>query len=455
MTAVGIGLIVLLPAAGLLAGMMLLTWFLQRELPAAERAAMARFVSHNSGVPAAWQHAAPYTTGTLALLDEFVAAHGAVVPGQSQNAFWDEAQQLSALRLAVEEGGVPPSSVQATSITRLLGKYREPLAVLDRIVRRPDYCSELFYRPLPFRGSETEIARAYAVQMMPVLAYEAFALHGASEGTSVALSQYPPLCHALPRTLAVRDLILRPIRISMRASAIIARQSGDSRLARQILGELVAVPPAILTGPLARMDFYMWHWTVSYVREIERAGFTVDWCVLRTPADVWIFNDSTDRTYPEWVRSTLPTGDPRLSTMPQTYSWTGGMAYPCVLQNPVMGFLRQSRCGPWSSSAWRLFFTTMIQDTHESPSFREKLTLAVYNLVRLELAAILYHADKGAWPASTTDLVPQYLPAVPRNPLGSGSYLWSPELSRFWVPGLDGKDAGCYESWDDDGRGYI
>ena len=71
--------------------------------------------------------------------------------------------------------------------------------------------------------------------------------------------------------------------------------------------------------------------------------------------------------------------------------------------------------------------------------------LAERRLAAVALAVRLYYVEKGKWPGSLDELAPQYLPAVPDDPMASGKkigYVADAQRPRNYSVGENETDEG-------------
>ncbi len=111
-------------------------------------------------------------------------------------------------------------------------------------------------------------------------------------------------------------------------------------------------------------------------------------------------------------------------------------------------YQRQSDAdGPWGFLDSALHpYSSILQDSLDHPVRMYFRHLAARRLAATGLALRMFRAEHGHLPATLDELVPQYLPAIPKDPFAADgralSYLPRTELPLVYSVGLDGVDDG-------------
>ena len=69
---------------------------------------------------------------------------------------------------------------------------------------------------------------------------------------------------------------------------------------------------------------------------------------------------------------------------------------------------------------------------------------AIHDALRVALALEAFRKDTGAYPQTLNELIPQYLPAIPTDPLANQPLLYALHNGKptIYAPGQDGQDRG-------------
>lgn len=418
--------------------MELLLWlYLRASVAPQYRATVKELLQKQHPIPTEWQDSPPYSDDLIAdwaALQAMPAGPITTAPACA-TAFADFTWKITGHRGPWRE---LPADYK-TTVALCLACYGANWAIQQRMFLDPTFSEDLRHLPTPLASG----AAVTPNQIMEPLEQYWLAVAESSPSDSVRL---------------MLDSIRASDSVSSRSTQahysfgvgnnallflpVVVQRSGDAALARTALNELNSSPPATLPPPkdmTRRIYDWMCSWQIASLREIRRHGYPVDLTKPYTATEIVVKLEDAQQQYTGWAQTAFPMGDARRSHSYE-FPWEWGTS---TAPKPVQ-YLARSGLPYFSTRAREIEFIASREwewghtfpGVHLArPQPMDSLPLGArrtrYDLARLNIAAFLHHEERGYWPQTVEDLVPNYLPEAPPDPGPCGPYIWDSAAERF------------------------